>query len=265
MLPPDTVRSAFGCTALPVPLPGGQGEAVRCGEIVLKPCHDAEEASWIAQMHVDITPGGFRLPQPVRAEGVGWVAEGWQAWSLVAGVHASGRWPEVIATCRAFHRATATIARPALLARRTSPFARADRIAWGEEPADCVPTFRPVVEKLLSLLNPSDLPSQLIHGDVAGNVLFADGLPPAVIDVSPYWRPAAYAEAIVVADALDWYEADASILELVADIPELDQLMARAEIFRIAILDGLHREGADTLDAVSEHMRTVEWLEDRLG
>jgi hypothetical protein len=86
-----------------------------------------------------------------------------------------------------------------------------------------------------------------------------------VIDISPYWRPAAYAEAIIVVDALDWCGADASILDLVADVPEMYQLMARAELFRIAILDGLHKQGADTLGAVSGHLRTVDLLTDRLG
>lgn len=265
MMPPGHVRSAFGCIAPPVPLPGGQGEAVRCGEVVLKPRHDADEAAWVAELHRDLAPDGFRLPQPVRGAGETWVIDGWQAWERVAGDHASGRWPEVIDACRAFHRATVSVARPSLIDRRCSAFARADRIAWDEAPADVAPQVRPVVERLRSLLKPIDLPSQLIHGDFAGNVLFADGLPPAVIDVSPYWRPAVYAQAIIVADALDWYEADASILDLVADIPDIHQLMVRAEIFRIAILDGMHREGADTLDAVSEHMRTVELLEDRLG
>jgi hypothetical protein len=35
-------------------------------------------------------------------------------------------------------------------------------------------------------------------------VLFHDGLPPAIIDFTPYWRPVGYASAIVVADALVW-------------------------------------------------------------
>lgn len=50
-------------------------------------------------------------------------------------------------------------------------------------------------------------PSQhlpFIHGDLTGNVLFAAGRAPAVIDFSPYWRPPVFAEAIVVADGLLW-------------------------------------------------------------
>lgn len=264
MNPPGHVQTAFGCTVPPVPLPGGEGEASRCGDIVLKPCGDAEEASWLAELHLELQPDGFRLARPVRAASGTWVVDGWHAWTLVDGQHSSSRWPEVIATCRAFHRATAAVSMPAFLASRESPFARADRIAWGEESPDVALPLRPTVDRLLALIEPVVLPSQLIHGDFTGNVLFSAGQPPAVIDISPYWRPAAYAQAIIVVDALDWHDADLTILDLVCDIPEMYQLMARAELFRIAILDGLHRQGADTLDAISGHQRTVDLLSERI-
>jgi uncharacterized protein (TIGR02569 family) len=82
---------------------------------------------------------------------------------------------------------------------------------------------------------------QLVHGDLTGNVLFADGLPPAVIDFSPFWRPTGYASAIVVADALVWEGADASLLDAVAHIEGFDQLLVRALIMR-AVVDRLFRE-----------------------
>lgn len=49
--------------------------------------------------------------------------------------------------------------------------------------------------------------AQLIHGDLTGNVLFAADEAPAVIDFSPYWRPPVFAEAVVVADGLLWFQA----------------------------------------------------------
>ncbi len=265
MLPSGHVQSAFGGTWTPVRLPGGQGEAFRCGDIVLKPCHDAGEAAWIAQLHLDLVQDGFRLSQPVAAAGGAWVVDGWQGWTFVEGEPATDRWSDVIATCRAFHRATASIPRPGIIDTRRTPFARADRIAWGEDPPDVLPRLQPLIERLQSLLTPVDLPNQVIHGDFTGNVLFATGLPPAVIDISPYWRPAEYAQAIVVTDALDWHGADTTILELVGDIPYIDQLLVRAEIFRLAILDGLARDGADVLDSISGHLATVDMLTDLLG
>ena len=35
-------------------------------------------------------------------------------------------------------------------------------------------------------------------------MLFADASPPAVIDFSPYWRPAGLALAVAAVDALMW-------------------------------------------------------------
>ena len=77
------------------------------------------------------------------------------------------------------------------------------------------------------------LPAQLIHGDLGGNVLFAPGQPPAMIDFSPYWRPAGLALAIAAVDALTWSGADPAILGELADQPELGQLLARAHVGRL--------------------------------
>lgn len=207
----------------------------------------------------------FRAPTPVPAMDGSWIVDGWQAWGVVEGEHRRDCWPAVISACRAFHRALETSPRPAFLDRRDSPFARADRIAWEEEPADCHPRLMPAIDRLLALLRSINLPSQLIHGDLTENVLFVPGLPPAIIDLSPYWRPAAYAQAIVVADALDWCGADESILDYVRDVPEIWQLMVRAELFRIAICDGIHRQGGDVLDVVEGHLGTIARLEQVLG
>jgi hypothetical protein len=73
----------------------------------------------------------------------------------------------------------------------------------------------------------------VIHGDLTGNTVFADPDPPAILDFSAYWRPTAYASAIVVADALVWEGADPSILTAVAHIDRIGQYLIRALIFRL--------------------------------
>ena len=73
----------------------------------------------------------------------------------------------------------------------------------------------------------------MIHADLGGNVLFHDTLPPAVIDVSPYWRPAAYADAIVVADTVAWSGAGDEVVERLLRA-QGDQLLLRAVLFRVA-------------------------------
>ena len=78
---------------------------------------------------------------------------------------------------------------------------------------------------------------QVIHGDVGGNVLFADasGLPPAIIDVSPYFRPRSFAHAILVADAVAWEHAPRTFAErFLGTGDSRAALLSRAVMFRLA-------------------------------
>lgn len=72
-------------------------------------------------------------------------------------------------------------------------------------------------------------------------MLFHERLPPLVIDLSPYWRPPAFASAVVVADALLFQGAHAAGLGSLLD--EVDpQYLLRALVFR-AVTDHLGRPG----------------------
>jgi hypothetical protein len=149
------------------------------------------------------------------------------------------------------HRALRAVPRPALLDRRTNVFALADRVAWGEMSMDRAGDLGPDGERLLRRLRPVAMPSQLVHADPSeGNLLFADGLPPALIDISPYWRPAEYGVAMFVADAIAWSGAPVELLERVRATPEMAQLLARAVLFRL-IVAKLWRGGDDGVAARS--------------
>ena len=139
------------------------------------------------------------------------------------------RWDEIAEACRRLCAALADEPRPDLLDRRTDPWAEADRVAWGERPVPADAGAR--LRDLAAARRPVALPSQLVHGDLAGNVLLADGLPPLVLDLSPYWRPAAYALAVVVADGGP---------ERLGSGPDWAQLVLRARLFR-AVTDHLRR------------------------
>ena len=111
-------------------------------------------------------------------------------------------------------------------------------MAWGERDPGSVLAAAPgsLSEQLRSLLaarRPVRLPRQLIHGDLGGNVLFADGEPPAVIDFSPYWRPAGLALAVAAVDALMWEGASPAALAELDGEPEWSQLLARALVYRL--------------------------------
>jgi uncharacterized protein (TIGR02569 family) len=235
--PPPHVLEAFGVVAEPKPLDGGRGKAWRCGELVLKPLDTSvEELEWQGRLLDSLVCDGVRVSH-LRG-----LHDGWCGWEAVAGEHRERAWPDVIAVGARFHAALAGIPRPAFIDRRTNHWAVGERVAWGELAASEVEHVKHLPH-LVAALRPVDVSaSQLVHGDLTGNVLFADGLPPAVIDFSPYWRPPAFASAVVVGDALLWEDADESLLAAVAHVDDFPQLLLRALIFRV-VVDALFRAG----------------------
>jgi uncharacterized protein (TIGR02569 family) len=242
--PPRHVLEAFRSTADPAPLAGGQGTAWRSGDVVVKPLKSMsiEELEWQGSLLEAVVEDGFRVSRLVRAVDGSPAVEGWCAWEYVEGEHRERAWAEVIAVGERFHGALAAFPRPALLDRRTDHWAVGDRVAWGELSAAAFAHVKHV-PLLVAALRPLDTSSsQLVHGDLTGNVLFAAGRPPAVIDFSPYWRPPAFAAAVVVGDALAWEEADASLLDAVAHVDDFPQYLLRALIYRV-VVDALFRAG----------------------
>lgn len=243
---PPAVLAAFALEETPKFLPGGQGKTWRSGNAVLKPSDNAEEAAWTASVFVTIGGPGFRVPRPVAAVDGRYVVDGWVAWQWLEGEPAGpngGRWPETIEACRAFHSALVGIPCPDFLDQRSDPWSEADRIAWSEAPLDVAGPFAGPARRLAELLQPIHHAPQVIHGDFTANVLFANGVPPAVIDFSPYWRAPEFAIAVIVTDALTWGGADRSILDLVGDVPEFPQLFVRATLRRVLEADRFHRRG----------------------
>ncbi len=240
--PPRSVVDAFGGAWPPELLGGGEGRSWRAGEIVLKPLdRSVEELEWQAELIDRVRGKAFRLPSSVRTADGALTADGWYATTFLIGRHKSGRWADIIRFGEAFHTAIATERRPAFLDRRTDPWAIGDRVAWGELPVTDFADAKHVA-RLASARRPLDASDQLIHGDLTGNVLFAKGLPPAIIDLSPYWRPPPFAAAVVVADALVWEGADVALVAQVGHIDRLEQYLVRALIYR-TITDWIIRRG----------------------
>jgi uncharacterized protein (TIGR02569 family) len=217
MKPSADVLAGFAAEGSPELLPGGTGRSWRVGSLVIKPLQgSAVEVAWQAEVLSSIAQDGFRVARPLPS-----VIDGWMASEYLPGEHRPRRWREIIEVAGDFHAALAHVPRPdGILDVRVDPWAVGDRVAWGEAPF-------PEVDDLLSALRPVHGQSQLIHGDLTGNVLFQEGLPPAVIDFAPYWRPIEFAAAIVVADALSWEGAPGEL----ADIVDLQYLL-RAFVYR---------------------------------
>jgi len=256
--PPPSVLGAFGVTNEPAPLEGGQGSSWLVGDLVLKPLDVSElQLQWETEVLSSILCDGFRIALPQRARDGSLVVDGWCAWQRVKGRHEERRWRDIIAVGERFHAALAGVPQPEFIVRRSDPWAIGDRVAWGALPPDGFSHVKHL-PRLVGALRPLTAPSQLVHGDLTGNVLFAAGLPPAIIDVSSYWRPAPFGAAIVVADALVWEGADEGLLEAVEHIEDFDQFLLRALIYRV-VTDRLFREHEPIrADAVDPFLPAVE-------
>jgi uncharacterized protein (TIGR02569 family) len=256
-LPPAAVLTAFGVAGTPLPLAGGEGHSSSAGEVVFKPCLDSVEWAWLGEQLPSVVQEGFRLALPLPARDGRWVVDGWCAQPLLEGRHPGddGRWVEVLAVGERFHRAVTGLELPEFIAQRTDPWSVGDRVAWEEaEP----PVTHPLLERLLDIRRPVQLPAQVIHGDLTENVLFADWLPPAVIDVTPYWRPKEFAAAVVVGDAVCWRGADPEpLIVATSAVAPFPQLLVRAVIYRL--VTGLVF-GQSDFDAYAKVVRLAERL-----
>lgn len=241
---PSAVLDAFGVSGVGERLPGGEGQSIRYGPLVLKPAVDGAATTWIAELLAGVEEAGFRVARPCRARDGRWVVGGWSASHVVEGeAGPAGRWDDVLTAGRTFHAALRTVPRPSFLADRAHRWALADRVAWGEATFDPLPAVAPLMTGLRALLSPVEARCQVVHGDLSGNVLLAEGQPPAIIDFSPYWRPPAYADAVVAIDGLLWHGAGPELVALAAGGPDFPQMLVRAAIFRLVALNEEMRSG----------------------
>jgi hypothetical protein len=97
------------------------------------------------------------------------------------------------------------------------------------------PALEPLVSAFSTLRRPCGEPDQVIHGDLTGNILFPEQGDPVIIDFAVYWRPAAFAEAIIVADALAFHDAPASLATEISSQPR--SMLARACTYRLITSD----------------------------
>jgi len=253
--PPEHVLNTFGLTAQP-PIPMGDSwiGGWRVGEVVLSLVPDHARAAWSATVRESLYVEGLRIARPFRATDGRYVVSGWRADTYIAG-SPEPRHDEVVSVADRLHEAISGLERPRFLLQPPAPphtdvdvFTAADRAAWEDVPLRAAraagmgePTspdgVRSVdmLKTLATLRKNVDLPSQVVHGDLFGTVLFAGAAAPGITDIVPYWRPAPWAAAVVVVDSLAWGGADDELIDRWSDQPEWPQMMLRATMFRLAV------------------------------
>ncbi len=252
--PPEHVRATFGLREVtPVSLGDWDG-GWRLGEVVLSPVADHARAAWSAKVRETLVVDGVRLARPVRATDGRYVVSGWRADTYIDGAP-EPRHDEVVSVSLRLHKATAQLERPRFLVQPpvapwvdVDVFVAADRAAWESVPlrslrAGGVPIAPTpdgqrsleLIGQLATLRKPVRSPDQLVHGDLFGTVLFSGAHTPGLTDITPYWRPAAWAAGVVVVDALAWGGGDDGLLDRWSTLPEWPQMLLRALIFRLAV------------------------------
>jgi uncharacterized protein (TIGR02569 family) len=241
--PPDHVLDYFAAEGVLERFEGGQGTSWRAGDLVLSPGHSESEA-WLAPLQArlavrldEATPRSLRLALPVPARDGNLTVDGWAATRFETGTTPCRDLPTLRATAHLLHAhlASAVPERPEGLAARDDRWARAERAAY-DGTAVATATDTPVaglVSALAEGLDDTGLGrEQLVHSDLAGNVLLDAAGVPFVIDFSPAWRPPLWAEAVCVLDAVLWHDAPHEALhDWRAGAPR--QAMLRAALFRV--------------------------------
>ncbi|KKZ66531.1 hypothetical protein EMCG_01126 [[Emmonsia] crescens] len=217
------------------------------------------------------------------------VGDSWTAARVIPGRPdpGAGRWKEILRASRALHRdlrdlfgGVRLFEAPSFMRQRDDRWAKGDRVAWEMEEARNIidvdvdagtnnagesgiveEGYRDIFRQIRSLREPVELTmsaSQLVHGDLAGNVLFTDYKSEysagnrvdeeqeeqvsGIIDFSLYFRPVEFAEAIIVADGLLWYDAGEELIRLVGEDRYRLQMLVRALIFRLVASSEGERE-----------------------
>ncbi len=244
----DSITQRFGVHTPAKQLRGGTTPTFKAKGLVFKRVketslennHSPQLMAWIAELSHTIKQDGFRFPVAKPTVAGQWITDnGWSAWSFVEGKHAHrNNVKQCIEGIIAFHKAIKDVPRHPLMVQNDTPWGVADKACWGRKVASIAPEVVTLVETLYSLRKPVDgLDDQLIHGDLnPENILISPNLPPAFIDFSPFWRPVEFALAMF-ANWIGPRQGDVSVLEHFSNIKSFDQMLLRASIRMLLIMN----------------------------
>jgi hypothetical protein len=166
------VLDLFAVPADPERLPGDRHDRVRAGDLLLTAGRDADVQAWLSPLlarlavRLDERPGrrprDLRIAMPVPARDGSWVVDGWGA----------SRYERGTVVCEDLE---VTLAAGRLLHAELDSLVREPPAGLDVDPA-------------------ADGAAQLVHAELAGNVLLDAHGAPVVTDVTPAWRPVRWAE-----------------------------------------------------------------------
>jgi uncharacterized protein (TIGR02569 family) len=263
MGPSEEILTSFRIAEDIVPLRGGQHTSVRVGNAVLKPVDDTRHAEWLLDVMFRINPRGYRISKPIRSIDGTFVYKGWACTRYEQGADKRGHIKEKLLAAKMLHRDLSHL-NIRDVPHSDNPWSRGHRIAWQ---IDDLPTQTPQEsqELIYHLLRRVSLREeyevQIVHGDLAGNILFDQVSGPLIIDFSPTIAPVEYAEAILACDCIAWQGSKVSELLLLPDNGTYKEMIVRAVVFRLAV-SAIFSQGDRHifLDEYQAFKPIIEWL-----
>ena len=264
--PSNEVLSAFAIKDEPVLLTGGQGITWQVGQYVIKSTINEEETKWCAEIIQQLPQDAYRIPRYQKTQDNQWIYQGWFVLEFIKGEQIKNNWEEKIRVCKGFNNLLTNIPKPNFIDKRTDPWSIASKMTWEEMPLNYIDGLRNYIDKISKYLQPITVKNQIVHGDIAENMLFAKGLTPGVIDFTPIWRPKEYSLAIFIVDAITWQEADDSIISLVENEQDIFQFLLRAALFRALVSSEYNLEHNINRPAeIEEHENVLNIILDKFN
>lgn len=246
-------------------LPGVSGRVWRHGDVVLRPASDPVSAAWECGVFESLRISDMRVARPIRSLDGRWVVGGWRAERFLSGRPAA-RYGDIVTAAFALDQALAGLDAPAFVLQRADWYGWMDRLSWDPE-ADPGSRFGDndaarLWFEIAAGRTPVAAARQVIHGDLFGNVLFAGSAPPAVIGFTPLARPAGFAAALVVVDAIAWGDAPVALAAEGQHVSQWGQLLRRACLFRLGMVLTHTRSTPQAMDRL---MTAIDRLRPQLG
>ncbi|RYU97196.1 hypothetical protein [Emticicia agri] len=232
------ILEIFGISGKREKLPGGQGQSLRVGDFVIKPIEEKNKYSWIGEVFMSVSSQNLAIAKPIRSKNGNFVENGYGVTHYIEGDFFISRIAEKVKACIELNQLLQTVAQPADWKHWSSPWQLANRVAWEEAdlPGNTDIQSREIIESIKANYKPVYLTRQLIHSDLAGNILF-NGSTPVIIDFSPEFRPEAFAEILLITDSIAWHQEPINSLWTTKHVDSLvSQLALRAIVFRLSVM-----------------------------
>lgn len=228
-----------------IPLIGGQGDSTKFKNKVLKKVGDIKNQQFLSEVIDQIIPKNYRLSKPIKSINNNYIEGFYCVSEYEKGEHNFSDYRKFLNVSIDLHKDLNEI-KIQKFPKFNDPWSISHRVLFNKEslPTTIKKEMKDIIESLLKKLKPLNLPHQLIHTDLAGNILFDDKLGPLVIDFSPAYAPVEYAISIMICDLITWHGIDISIIDNLLQAFSYETLRY-AILFRILTAAQLHKENVE--------------------